>query len=236
MAREENKQTRRSFLKQSAILVLMGGYAMGGDVDMSLSGKKSNKRKTLDVPSPMLPPVPAILLTVNGNGDISDEISVVWTFVINSEPAQIGVSVHDEYIALDLIKKHGQFVLNVPVAEMAQQFDVASMNLRKSIDKFSLTGLTRGSALKINAPTIEEAPIHVECEVFDTIKVPPVRTIFLANVVATSVKEYVCDEEGRLIVPSVPFFGMTAGSGEYYTMGQRVGQIGQSLGKQDIKY
>ena len=32
----------------------------------------------------MLPPVPAILLTVNGGAPGSDEISVVWTFVIRA--------------------------------------------------------------------------------------------------------------------------------------------------------
>jgi len=40
-----------------------------------------------------------------------------------------------------------------------------------------------------------------------------------ADVVATTVHEGVCDKDGRLIVSNVPFFGMTAGSGEFYTMG-----------------
>ncbi len=236
MAKEEQKQTRRVFLKQSAIMALMGGYAITGNSAMLFAGKESKKRKTLSEPSPMLPPVPAILLTVNGNGDIKDEITVVWTFVVNSKPAQIGISVHDEHIALGLIKTHGQFVLNVPTAEMAQPFDVADMNSKKIIDKYSLTGLTRGRALKVDAPTIEEAPIHVECKVFNTIKLPPVRTIFLASVEATTVQEHVCDKDERLIVSSVPFFGMTVGSGEFYTMGKRVGHIGQSVGNEGIKY
>ena len=41
---------------------------------------------------------------------------------------------------------------------------------------------------------------------------------------------------GRLIVPDVDFFGMTAGSGEHYTMGRRVGNIGMTVGRSDIKY
>ena len=62
------------------------------------------------------------------------------------------------------------------------------------------------------------------------------RKLFLAEVVATTVLEGVCDAKGRLLVPAVPFFGMTAGSGEFYTMGQRVGHIGQTVGRSDIKY
>ena len=60
--------------------------------------------------------------------------------------------------------------------------------------------------------------------------------MFLAEVVATTVLEGACDENGRLIVANVPFFGMTAGSGEFYTMGELVGHIGQSVGRNDIKF
>lgn len=97
-------------------------------------------------------------------------------------------------------------------------------------------GFTRGKALKVDAPTIEESPIHVECKVFSTLEVPPMRTLFLANVEITTVQEHVCDEQERLIVSAVPFFGMTVGSGEFFTMGKQVGHIGQSVGKDDIKY
>ncbi|WP_420633066.1 hypothetical protein [Candidatus Palauibacter sp.] len=43
------------------------------------------------------------------------------------------------------------------------------------------------------------------------------------------------DDGGRLIVPDVDFFGMTAGSGEHYTMGRRVGNIGMTVRRSDIK-
>jgi flavin reductase (DIM6/NTAB) family NADH-FMN oxidoreductase RutF len=184
----------------------------------------------------MLPPVPAILLTVNGEKKGPDEISVVWTFVVNGKPPQVGISVGDEHVALGLIKLHGEFVLNVPTVEIVEPFDKIDMNSGKPGDKFALSGLTRGKAGKVDAPTVEESPIHVECKVFQTLGVPPIRTVFLAEVVATTVHEGVCDKNGRLIVPAVPFFGMTAGSGEFYTMGKKVGHIGKSVGRDDIKY
>ena len=87
------------------------------------------------------------------------------------------------------------------------------MNSRKAGDKYALSGLTQGKAVMVNAPTVMEVPIQVECRVFNTISVPPQRTVFFADVVATTVQEGVCDENGRLIVDNVPFFGMTAGSG-----------------------
>ena len=184
----------------------------------------------------MLPPVPAILLTVKGAPGDPDEISVVWTFVVNGKPPQIGVSVHHEHVARGLIKQHGDFVLNVPVVDIVEAFDRVDMNSSEVGDKFERAGLTRGTAVAVDAPTVEEAPIHVECRVFQTLEVPPVRTMFLADVLATTVLDGVCDTAGRLIVPETPFFGMTAGSGEFYTMGERVGHIGQTVGRSDIKY
>jgi hypothetical protein len=39
-----------------------------------------------------------------------------------------------------------------------------------------------------------------------------------------------------LHMASAPFFGMTAGSGEFYTLDRKVGHIGQTAGRSDIRY
>ena len=193
-------------------------------------------RHLLAEPGPMVPPVPAILLTINGAPGDPDEISVLWTFVVNGDPPQVGVSAGSEHLARRLLEQHSEFVLNVPTASFIEAFDTADMNSGSVADKFALTGLTRGRAVAVDAPTIEEAPIHCECRTIASLEVPPMRKLFIAEVVATTVLEGAVDPAGRLIVPNVPFFGMTAGSGEHYTMGQRVGNIGMTVGRTDIKY
>ncbi len=225
---------RRVFLRESAIIGFIGCI---GTVGCSHSTKeRSFKRFELAEPGPMIPPVPAILITVKGKPGDPEEISVLWTFIVNGKPPQVGVSAEHAHVAGDLIREHGEFVLNVPTVDIVDAFDIVDMNSSQVGDKYALSGLTRGRAVKIDAPTVEESPIHLECRVFNTIDVPPMRTVFLADVVATTVHEGVCDEDGRLVVPNVPFFGMTAGSGEFYTMGKAVGHIGMSVGRNDIKY
>lgn len=193
-------------------------------------------RVALAEPGPMIPPVPAILLTVNGHEGDPDEISVLWTFVVNGSPPQIGVSAGSEHLARRLLEEHDEFVLNVPTASMMTAFDTVDMNSGRVADKYELSGLTRGRATVVDAPTVEEAPIHCECRMIDSLVVPPLRKLFIAEVVATTVLGGVTDAQGRLIVPNVPFFGMTAGSGEHYTMGSRIGNIGMTVGRSDIKY
>jgi flavin reductase (DIM6/NTAB) family NADH-FMN oxidoreductase RutF len=234
--------SRRVFVASGSALGLLSGL----DASPVLPARKSSiarvqrptsgDRLTLEQPGPMLPPMPAILLSINGVQDGPDEISVLWSFVINGNPPQIGVSAGDEHVVRGLIAQYREFVLNVPTTDMVDAFDVVDMNSSRVADKFALAGLTRGRATTVRAPTVEESPIHLECRVFDRLRVPPARTLFLADVLATTVNEGVCDAEGRLQVGNVPFFGMTAGSGEFYTMGEAIGHIGMSVGRDDIKY
>jgi len=193
-------------------------------------------RRSLAEPGPMVPPAPAILLTVDGRDGDPDEISVLWTFVVNGEPPQVGVSAGSEHFARQLLEVNSEFVLNVPTASMIEAFDTVDMNSSRVADKFALSGLTRGRASVVDAPTVEEAPIHCECRTIGALEVPPMRKLFIAEVVATTVIEGTVDENGRLLVPNVQFFGMTAGSGEHYTMGEPIGNIGMTVGRTDIKY
>lgn len=191
----------------------------------------------------MLPPVPAIVLGVKGDDTVQDELTIVWTFVVNGTPPQVGISVADnsaisgkEYVGLSLLKKHGEFTLNVPDESWVQAFDQIDMTASKKADKFEGNGLTRLPSKVIGAPGIAEAAIVLECKVLQSHRLPPIRTVFLAEVVRTSVHPGVTDDDGRLITSSRPFFGMTSGNGEFWTMGKNVGHIGMTQGITDIRY
>ena len=234
---DESKLSRRALLDDALAPAVM--FGMGGAACGALPGSQGptgQARIRLAEAGPMIPPVPAILLSVKGLPGEPDELSVVWTFIIEGQPPQVGISVHVDHRARGLLAKHGEFVLNVPSATFMRGFDRVDMNSSKTSDKFALSGLTRGQALEVDAPTVKEAPIQCECRVFKSIDVPPKRTLFLAEVLVTTVLDGVCDSAGRLMVDRVPFFGMTAGSGEFYTMGDLVGNIGKSVGRTDIKY
>ena len=167
MQDDKNNVSRRFYLQGTAsagVLALLGTSGC-----TQLSNPQSNDpetssgdilpRRPLAEPGPMLPPVPAVLLSVNGKPGDPDEISVVWAFVLNFPPPQIGISVGDGHVAGKLVDLHKEFVLNVPTASIVEPFDIVDMNSGKVQDKFELSGLTRGKASKINAPTVEEAPI-----------------------------------------------------------------------------
>ena len=119
---------------------------------------------------------------------------------------------------------------------------------RRDIGKTILAGLTcsvqpRKGVVIVTSPGEHTGNLvgRFVCVVFNQFGQKHVGLVFLpqlmvTEVVATTVLEGVCDADGRLNVQSTDFFGMTAGSGEFYTMGPRVGHIGQSVGRTDIKY
>lgn len=194
-------------------------------------------------PGPMLPPVPAAVLGVAGDDRVKDDLTIVWTFVLCDKPPQVGVSVAihsaisgQEQVALELLRKHREFTLSVPDASWARSFDIIDMGAAERTDKFSRAGLTRLPSKLVGAPGIAEAPIVLECRVTASHPLPPERTIFVADVLRTTVMPGVADEKGRLIADSRPFFGMMAGSGEFWTFAKKIGHIGMTLTRDDIRY
>ena len=122
---------RRIFIKKTIFPAMMAGLGGANIPNLVSKHSKDDKRIRLTENGPMIPPVPAILLTVNGKPSDPKEISVVWTFVLEGKPPQIGISVADYHIAGDLIKMHEEFVLNVPTADMVTAFDTVDMNSSK---------------------------------------------------------------------------------------------------------
>jgi flavin reductase (DIM6/NTAB) family NADH-FMN oxidoreductase RutF len=229
-------QPRREFLAQSALAVLSSAWTSTAARAAGQAVPARMRRTALAKPGPMLPPSPAIITSVRGKPGDPDELAVLWTFVVNGDPAQVGVAAGDEHIAGALIALHREFILNVPTASMIHGFDVVDFSSSRIGDKFAKSGFTRGQGTRVAAPAVQEAPIQLECRLAHTLRVPPMRTMFVADVVATTVHDGICDADGRLRPEAAAFFGMAAGCGEFFTLGQNVGHIGQSVGRHDIRY
>ena len=232
----DSSSPRRDFLTHAALAVVAGTGVAAPTAAHGAQATRGLTRSSLAKPGPMLPPAQAIITSVRGRPGDPDELAVLWTFVVNGDPAQVGVSAGDEHIAGGLITLHREFVLNVPTASMIHGFDVIDFSSSRPGDKFAKSAFTRGQATRVDAPTVNEAPIQLECRLTHTVRVPPMRTVFIADVVATTVLDGICDADGRLRPDAAAFFGMAAGCGEFFTLGQRVGHIGQSVGRRDIRY
>jgi flavin reductase (DIM6/NTAB) family NADH-FMN oxidoreductase RutF len=207
--------------------------------------ESQNKFERVELPQPgaMIFPVPAVVLGVAGDDIVQDDLTVVWSFVLDGQPPQVGISVglksainNELQVCLDLLRKHGNFTLNVPDTTWVNSFDQIDMCASERADKFSKVGITRLPSKLISAPGIAEAAIVLECKVISFHELPPNRTVFFADVLRTSVHPGVTEIDGTLIPTSREFFGMAAGCGEFWTLGKRAGHIGQTKGIDHIRY
>ena len=138
------------------------------------------------------------------------------------------ISIRKERYSYDIIKRTGEFCINLTTKELAYATDYCGVKSGRKEDKFKSMKLTKQKASIIKAPIIKESPVNIECKVTE-IKELGSHDMFLAQVVAVNVDEEYIDENGRFDLEKC---GLIAYShGEYFKLGQKIGKFGFSVKK-----
>lgn len=179
----------------------------------------------------ILYPVPVVMVSC-GDMERSNIITIAWTGTINTNPPMTYISVRPERYSYDIIKKTGEFVINIPTEALAKATDWCGVRSGSDYDKFSEMGLTKEKAVHLNCPIISESPLSIECKVKEVIDLGS-HSMFLAEVVGTLADEKYIDETGRFgFEESKP---ICYSHGEYYGLGKRLGKFGYSVEKKKTK-
>ena len=80
-------------------------------------------------------PLPAVMVSC-GDMKNSNIIIVAWTGIINTNPAMCYISVRPERFSHELIKKNGEFVINLTTKELARATDWCGVKSGRDFDKF----------------------------------------------------------------------------------------------------
>ncbi len=167
-----------------------------------------------------LVPCPVILLSVKGE-ERPNIITLSWAANICSNPPSIAVGIRPNRYSYDLVKKAGEFVLNVPGKNQFEDTVFCGSKSGREFDKFEECGLTAVPASKIDAPMIEECPISLECKTTQIVKVG-VHDLFIAEVLAVHIDEAVLDETGRLDAAKAELFTYLPLNAQYWAIGERI--------------
>lgn len=179
-------------------------------------------------PGNMLYPTPAVMVSVQRDGERPNIITVAWTGTICSDPAMLSISVRKERYSYDILKETGEFVVNLVTKDLVFAADYCGVKSGRDIDKFREMKLTPFDSRYIKAPGIKESPVNLECRVKDVI---PLGThdMFLAEILGVTVDDAYMDDKGKFHLNSS---GLVAYShGEYFTLGEKVGSFGYSVRK-----
>lgn len=176
-------------------------------------------------------PLPAVMVSC-GDMKNSNIITVAWTGIINTNPAMCYISVRPERFSHELIKKNGEFVINLTTKQLARATDWCGVKSGRDFDKFKEMGLTKEKATIVKSPMIAESPISVECKV-DKIVPLGSHDMITAKIVAINVSDKFVNEKGAFDISKCDL--MAYANGGYYPLGKKIGQFGFSVMKKSTK-
>lgn len=179
----------------------------------------------------LLGPLPAVMVTVS-DGESDNVLTVAWCGILSTDPARAYISVRPSRHSYEMLKKSGEFVINLTTDTLARSTDYVGIFTGAKVNKFEKCNLTRVPSKVVSAPTIAESPLALECKVFEVIP-SGTHDIFLADIVSVSCDESVIDKNGKIRLDKAGL--MAYAHGEYFALGKKLGNFGFSAAKKKKK-
>ena len=179
-------------------------------------------------PGTLHAPLPAVMVTV-GDMESANIITVAWTGILSTDPPRTYISVRPTRHSHKLLSERGEFVINLTTEQMAYATDYSGIYTGAKVDKFEKLGLVKLPSKEIAPPTIDGAPVALECRVFDVIH-SGTHDIFMADIVNVSCDDGIFNESGKICLERAGL--MAYAHGEYFTLGERIGKFGFSATKE----
>ena len=178
-------------------------------------------------PGTMIYPLPAVLVSCGIEPDEYNLLTVAWTGTVCTNPPMCYISVRPERYSYPILKRTGEFVINLTTEELARATDWCGVRSGREYRKFEETGLTPGPALTLRTPIIEEAPVNIECRVKEIIPLGS-HDMFLAEVVNVRAdNRFLNPETGKFeLEKALPLVYL---HGEYFGLGRKIGKFGWSV-------
>lgn len=172
-------------------------------------------------------PIPAVMVS-SGDMENSNILTVAWTGILNTNPAQVYISVRPERYSHNIIEKTGEFAINLTNSRLAFATDWCGVKSGRNVDKFKEMNLTKQKLNHIKCPGIEESPVTIECKVKEVKKLGS-HDMFIADVLSIDADEKYIDEKGAFDITKCDLIAYA--NGKYFEMGKQIGTFGYSVKK-----
>jgi flavin reductase (DIM6/NTAB) family NADH-FMN oxidoreductase RutF len=177
-------------------------------------------------PSEALYPVPVVLIScIDKNSGKANIITIAWCGIICSNPPLVSISIRPSRHSHKLIKETGDFVINIPTAQMVRKVDLCGIRSGKDIDKFRACSFSALPSSLVSSPMIKECPVNIECKL-KSITSLGVHDMFIGEVVSVHTDENVIGENGDVDYSKA--MPLVFNQGEYWDLGKRIGSYGFS--------
>jgi flavin reductase (DIM6/NTAB) family NADH-FMN oxidoreductase RutF len=183
-------------------------------------------------PGTIIYPIPAVLVSCGHDPSEYNIITIAWTGTINSTPPLCYISVRPSRYSYDIIKRTGEFVINLTTEELAKATDWCGCRSGRKYNKWEKMNLTPLPGLVVKAPIIKESPVNIECRVLNILELGS-HHAFIAEVVNVSVDDqYLNDDQAFSLSKAKP---IVYNHGHYFGLGKMIGKFGWSVRKKKKK-
>jgi flavin reductase (DIM6/NTAB) family NADH-FMN oxidoreductase RutF len=185
--------------------------------------------KILWKPGTMIYPLPAVMVSCGASPEEYNILTISWTGTICTDPPMCYISVRPMRYSYGIIKKNGEYVINLTTKALAFATDWCGVKSGADFNKFAEMRLTPVRGIKVNAPLIKESPVNIECVVKE-IKEIGSHHMFISEVVAVHGDKSLFDEKTRVfrLYDAGP---ICYSHGKYYETGRLIGKFGFSVEK-----
>lgn len=173
----------------------------------------------------MLYPVPAVLVTSKHENRIN-VLTVSWAGTVCTDPPMLSISLRPERYSYELIRKSGEFIVNLPGENLAYAVDFCGVKSGRELNKFEKCNLHTEQASKVKAPVIKECPVGIEVRV-DSVKELGSHHMFIGRVLAVNVDRSLIDRNKRLRLDKAGL--LCYNHGHYCSVSKSLGRFGFSV-------
>jgi flavin reductase (DIM6/NTAB) family NADH-FMN oxidoreductase RutF len=179
-------------------------------------------------PGTIIYPLPAVMVSCGENAEEYNILTIAWTGTINSDPPMCYISVRPGRHSYDIIKRTGEYVINLTTEKLAKATDWCGCRSGRKYNKWKEMNLTPAPAKIVKAPIIEESPVNIECVVKDIVELGT-HHMFISDVVGVSVDDkYMNEQQAFSFSKADP---LVYSHGHYFGMGKIIGKFGWSVEK-----
>ncbi len=111
----------------------------------------------------------------------------------------LGVSLRPQTHAYALIKRYGEFTVNIPDAKLVRQIDACATMAGNTSDHFHHAGLTKMPSARVTPPIIGESMVSLECEVHETHALGS-HALVLGEIVEVHADESIIGSDGKITI------------------------------------
>ena len=186
-------------------------------------------RKQSWKPGTLIYPLPAVLVSCGTTPEEYNLLTIAWTGTVCTNPPMCYISVRKERHSYDIIRRSGEFAINLTTEDMAHATDWCGVRSGRDHNKWEATGLTPMTTPHITAPIVAESPLSICCRVKQVVELGS-HDMFIADVVGIEADErYIDAETGKFSLDKA--HPIVYSHGEYYSLGKMLGHFGWSVRK-----